>query len=79
MQGIADLHCVQGVRLAQAREDLAHGVTGHHVHPVAFIVCLPLVPEIRRCAGEQTHPLHERDLAAFGLPLQRVPVRDSLA
>jgi len=46
---------------------------------VAFVVRLFLVPEIRRCAGEQTHPFDERDLAVFGLPLQRVPVLDGLA
>ena len=79
LQGIGDLRRVQGPRPAQAGEDLAHRITGLDVHPVAFIVRAFLVPQIRRRAGEQTHPLDEGDLAAFGLPLQRVPVLDGLA
>ena len=46
------------------------------MHPVAFIVRTLLVPEIRGRAGEQTHPLDEGNPAAFGLPLQCMPVLD---
>ena len=79
LQGIGDLHRIRSAWPAQAREDLAHGIAGCHVNPLAFLVRALLLPEIRRRAGEQTHSLDERDLTAFGLTLQRFPVLDGLA
>ena len=71
-------HRLQRTRLTHARQQLAHPVAGGHVHPGTLHLRLVLAPEVGGRAGEQAHPLDERDPVVPRVPAHLVPVLDRL-